>query len=83
MTDDGKTDGLFGANTLDQTQQAKATFLALTERHGDIMKVILLQIFWSDISLDKSVCHFPLKKSFNQKMSMYKAVEYASRVTKI
>ena len=45
FTDDGKTDGLFGANTLDQTQQAKATFLALTERHGDIMKVILLQIF--------------------------------------
>jgi len=39
MIDDGKTDGLFGANTLDQTQQAKATFLALTERHGDIMKL--------------------------------------------
>ena len=55
MTDEGKTDGLFGASITEQTQQAKVTLLALQERHGEFMKVSLLQIFGIDTSLDKSV----------------------------
>jgi len=39
MIDEGKTDGLFGAQIHEQTQQAKVTLQALQERHGEFMKL--------------------------------------------